>query len=227
MTMAADAVGDPLGQGSGPDALATVLVELHRQGAADADLLGLWFLEGLIERLPQQPPPVAAHIEAAAWDGVKRLRERLAQRPPTVPQGKGAVTPPARPLAALVAQLKRPHASHSADPAISSPDPAPAPLERFRDTWRKVDAVGQVDRALARAPANAGPLNPQRLMVQALDRLRQLSPDYLARLMTQLDALAWLDADQPDQAVAQTPKGAGAGSSKAGGGPRRPGRRRA
>ena len=44
----------------------------------------------------------------------------------------------------------------------------------------------------APVPEHLGPLNSQVLVARALQQLKDLAPDYLQRLLTQLDALAAL-----------------------------------
>jgi len=52
-------------------------------------------------------------------------------------------------------------------------------------------------------PEHLGPLNSQVLVTRALQQLQGLAPDYLQRLLTQLDTLAAL---APLQATAETEK---------------------
>lgn len=66
-------------------------------------------------------------------------------------------------------------------------------LAYFRDTWSKLHIDRQLAQALAEAPDNAGPLNSQRLMLQALQLMRETSPEYLARFMSHAEALLWLE----------------------------------
>lgn len=66
-------------------------------------------------------------------------------------------------------------------------------LRRFRETWSRISAEDQVDQAVVRGPENAGPLNSHMLVLRSLALMRQLSPDYLRRFLSHLDALLWLD----------------------------------
>ncbi|WP_290871826.1 DUF2894 domain-containing protein [Aquabacterium sp.] len=66
-------------------------------------------------------------------------------------------------------------------------------LQRFRDTWVRISAEDEIDKAIGRAPDNAGPLNSHMLVLRSLELMRGLSPAYLQRFMSQLDALLWLD----------------------------------
>lgn len=68
--------------------------------------------------------------------------------------------------------------------------------QRFAETWERLRAEVQVQRALERAPQNAGPLNPQRLMVETLARMGELSPHYLRRFLAHAETLLWLERAQ-------------------------------
>lgn len=73
-------------------------------------------------------------------------------------------------------------------------------LRGFRETWAKISAQNQLDKAVGRAPQNAGPLNSHLLVLRSLGLMRDLSPDYLRRFLSHLDALLWLE--QANQAPA-------------------------
>jgi hypothetical protein len=64
---------------------------------------------------------------------------------------------------------------------------------RFSETWSQLQSAQLVDKALQRAPENAGPFNPHRLMVRAMVTMRDLSPDCLHRFMQHADALLKLE----------------------------------
>jgi hypothetical protein len=64
---------------------------------------------------------------------------------------------------------------------------------RFRETWARISAETEVDKATHRAPENAGPLNAHHLVLRTLGLMRDLSPDYLRRFMGHAESLLWLD----------------------------------
>lgn len=99
------------------------------------------------------------------------------------------------PLTALLSDIAQPAA---ADVDEDSPGNSSAPgelksLRQFRATWSKLSVDRQLIEAMAQGPANAGPLNSHRLVLQSLELLRDLSPDYLNCFMSYADALLWLD----------------------------------
>lgn len=63
----------------------------------------------------------------------------------------------------------------------------------FRQAWARVNARQRVRQGQRQEPVNAGPLNPHKLAQRTLALVDQLSPDYLLRLVHQLDALMWLE----------------------------------
>ncbi len=71
-------------------------------------------------------------------------------------------------------------------------------LHRHRGTWTRLQLDLRVTQALAQVPDNAGPLNTQRLLNQALQLMRNAAPQYLQHLMAHAEALLWVDqARQP------------------------------
>jgi Protein of unknown function (DUF2894) len=66
-------------------------------------------------------------------------------------------------------------------------------LSYFRSTWSKLSADRRLTQSLAKVPENAGPLNSQHLVHRSLTLMRDLSPEYLNRFMSYVDALSWLD----------------------------------
>ncbi len=81
-------------------------------------------------------------------------------------------------------------------PAAGGPWPELRSAQRFRETWERLGAERQVQQAQARAPQNAGPLNPQRLMLETLARMGELSPHYLRRFIAHTETLLGLEQAQ-------------------------------
>lgn len=122
--------------------------------------------------------------------------------------------PPTSPLAELLAHIR----DHALPEAPSHPLHAPADaaprgelksVAYFQRTWSQLSVDQQLAQALAQVPDNAGPFNPQRLAVQALQRMRDTAPDYLRHMLIYLDGLIWLE--QAEAAGKAAPKSAGRG----------------
>jgi hypothetical protein len=115
-------------------------------------------------------------------------------------------SPSPSPLAELLAHIAHHNGAPSAPagpagPGARTPEAphsrqAPRELKAVRDyrsTWSRLSVQQRVQQALARVPDNAGPLNTQRLVHQLLHALHAASPPYLHRLVTQVEALLWLE----------------------------------
>lgn len=75
-------------------------------------------------------------------------------------------------------------------------------VRHFRVVWARITAENQIRQALARGPANAGPLNSHMLVLRCLKLMQSLSPEYLRRFLSHIEALLWLDqAHQLHQAT--------------------------
>ena len=95
------------------------------------------------------------------------------------------------PLAALVAHMAR-------------QQPPAGELKTVRDhrgTWAKLGVQQRLTQTLAQVPDNAGPLNTQRLMHQALSLMGETSPAYLQHFMAHVEALLALDQLSPPPAA--------------------------
>lgn len=77
----------------------------------------------------------------------------------------------------------------------------------FKDTWVKIHAERIVSDAIKQLPSHAGPLNSQRLAIQSLEAMRELSPEYLNRFVSYMDSMLWLEqAVQSIEAEAKNTK---------------------
>jgi hypothetical protein len=76
-------------------------------------------------------------------------------------------------------------------------------VRRFRRVWASGRSQDQLARASTRKPLNAGPLNSHALVLQALDLMQELSPDYLSHFLLHVESLQWLQAvrDAPPPVV--------------------------
>lgn len=93
---------------------------------------------------------------------------------------------------ALAALLE--HISQQASPSHSPPELKT--LRDFKSTWSRLSTNQRLKQSLAKVPGNAGPLNSHQLIHRSLTLMRDLSPDYLHRFMSYVDALSWVDQTQ-------------------------------
>lgn len=132
---------------------------------------------------------------------------------PTPPAGQATVSAPAAPasrpapsaarcrpgpLAELTARLNRAAGEGEALSSTAGLSAATAPaelksLQRDRAAWARLSVEQELQRALAQVPANPGPLNPHLLVLRSLRQLQALSPAYLARFVSQVETLIWLE----------------------------------
>lgn len=115
-------------------------------------------------------------------------------------------------LAELVDHIAR-HASSRRDGA------APNELKTlgyFRNTWSRLSAERRLTQSFAKVPQNAGPLNSHNLVHQALMLMRELSPEYLNRFMSHVDALLWIEQANSGNASASADAPRAEGGKKTG-----------
>lgn len=170
--------------------LQAAIEALRSEGKGRVDPVRLRHMDLIAQRLPQQTEAVRRVLAA-------RLRRWLDDVPAASPASLPAASRPvsARPPSPLRELTRRLTAdvapSHA--PIRAPRRPELKATQRFRETWARVAADRQVAQAFTRAPDNAGPLNSHLLVLRSLGVMRELSPDYLRRFMSHLDALQWLD----------------------------------
>ena len=151
------------GPGPGPGPLAALVAALAGEPAPDA-----------------LQPANAAHAASAASDSPNAP---AASRPRQAPAASRAASPSGQP----------PRPGSSAPRAERRSPPAELKSARLLGGgWARQAAQAQLHRAQATLPSQTGPLNSERLVLAALQRMQTLSPDYLARLLAQVEALRWL-----------------------------------
>ena len=198
-----------------------MLETLRAEGLQRHNPARFHYLEVLAQRLPGQPAAVqqvlAQRLEQAVATYAREARSATAAAAP------GTGVPPATAATSPLARLNRElRARTSAEPHAATTDPLHASagahlpdmksVRQFSEVWSKISAEQQVVQALHRGPENAGPLNSHKLVLRSLSLMRALSPDYLRRFMSQMDALLWLDqagTRAPAQAARTPRKGRG------------------
>ena len=197
--------------------------------SADGRALRQRHIEALSRRAALHQGPVRSLLDerlrvlqaaAAAEAGLHETSSRPNPNPnPSSPPG---------PLAGLLAHIARRSAQADESDALSTglnghSGTAASPGHRelravrdYRSTWSRLSVEQRVSQALARVPRNAGPLNTQRLVHQALSVLRDASPAYLHRLVLQVEALLWLEQlgqGAPGKTAKKKPRAGAAGAA--------------
>lgn len=178
-----------------------VLATLRQQGADRLDPIRFQRLQALAQRAQAQPAPVKRLLDAKLATALADYRQRIAQ---AETEGTGNAPQPdpatsASPLTELLQHIARHSQPATGDGASESTiQPAVQPTElksmrQFGDSWARLSVRQTVNQALASAPSNAGPLNSQALVLQALQLMRDTAPDYLVRFMAYADTLVWLE----------------------------------
>jgi hypothetical protein len=173
---------------SAAESLEARIHALRSKGPARADAVRLLQLQALSRRLAGQPSPVQALLRAKVEAALADIAQRIENAPAQV-----APRPAQRPAA-------------PAWPRARDASGELASATRFRRVWSRTRAQDSVSQAAAQRPANAGPLNSHVLVLQAMDRMAQLSPDYLRRFVAHAESLLWLEDVPTRSAAAATRK---------------------
>ncbi|MEJ8836085.1 DUF2894 domain-containing protein [Ramlibacter sp. AN1133] len=173
-------------------------------------------MEALARRLHAQPESVRTLLHEKLAAAVADYEQRVADAPA---RGAAAAAPAPAPAAAAAAAAVTPFAAlhaHLRDLAAARSAAAPpgeiasghelASARRFRQAWQASRTLQQVEQALERKPANAGPLNSHALVLQSLALMRALSPAYLRRFVGLAETLQWLEAARDPQPWPQPAK---------------------
>ena len=198
--MSSDAAGEgapaPLAPNTDPGA---ILDAWRARGEQGLDPVRFRFIEALARRASTHRGEARRILDdkvnrllAAYGEDLARCActNTTASRPGQAPRGV---------LAELVDHLARHSSSDGNGPLTSdvalglSSLPELKTLSYFRSTWSRLSANRRLRQSLATMPENAGPLNSQHLVHRSLTLMRELSPEYLHRFMSYVDALWWVD----------------------------------
>lgn len=216
-----------------PCGTAPQLQALRAEGAQQLDPVRFRYLEVLAQRAQAASGTVHNLLQDKLRRALAVYVERWQQQALTPAQATppGAAQPQASagPLAPLplrqLNHMLQAHWLQAATPDTQGalprllPDAPAQPemksLQRFRESWARLAAQEQVDRALGRGPDNPGPLNSHMLVLRALALMRDLSPDYLNRFLAHADTLLWLElAQAPGKRAAAPAKSTRKGRGK-------------
>lgn len=165
------------------EALAAYTADYEKARCNASDAMTL-----VASRFPEAADELQRLHAGGDFSGIRRLAARLEGR------CQGEL------LAGLVHYIDRlssdaEASAAAADNAVPRAGP-PAELKALRhhrSTWSQLGVDRQLTRSLAKAPENPGPLNSHLLVLRSLRRMQEISPAYLERFMSHVDALLWLD----------------------------------
>ena len=171
------------------EALEARLDRLRARGADTLDVLGWALIEALSRRVRYSPARARAAIARRLAHALEALEARLECAAAASPAASAHGQEVAGPLATLLAAF----GDAQLPPGGAAPPRELKTVRDFRRSWTRLHTERQLAQALTQAPENAGPLNSQHLLLQAMTRLKALSPDYLEAFIGYADALLWLE----------------------------------
>ena len=195
--------------------------DLREQGLAAVDPAGFHHLQTLARRAAELQGPARRFLDTRLAHALQRARGRLAIVSPAAAGGRAAepageraaavqVIAPLSPVSPLALLTRELHALHQAPgeelaaaaqraggerEARRAPAGELRALRAFKSTWSHLRDEQRLAQALAAVPPNAGPLNTQRLVLRALQQMRECSPGYFHRFVSHLETLQWLQLD--------------------------------
>ena len=177
---------------------------LRARGAERFDPVGLRFIEAMARRTATHRGNARQVLERrlarALADYGDRLdrsadaaRDAMARGTARFPESEDALRQRSRgPLTDLLTHIGHNATQNPSDAAVAHEVELKS-VKYFRSTWSRLSVDRQLTQALADAPENAGPLNSHFLVVQALARMRDISPQYTDQFLRHVDALFWLE----------------------------------
>jgi hypothetical protein len=172
------------------DAAAT-LEAWRAGGAAAVDPVRFRFIEALARRTAMHEGLARQLLDEKLAQAIAGYRERLERAGPQA--DARAVETSARDsgLAGLVALLSQ----HATQPGggHATAEPELKSVQLFRSTWARLSTNRWLTQSQAAVPENAGPLNSQQLLHRGLRLMHEVSPGYLNRFVSYVDALLWLE----------------------------------
>lgn len=176
------------------------LQTLREQGADQLSPVDFHYMEALARRMNDQPPAVRHLLEHKLTILLAAYQAQWEQTPRCIADAvDGGQAPEKTALGRLLQSMAQHMPEVVAETGMAPWAPVSMPrhelksVRQFRNTWSKLSAQKQVSQALGQAPKNAGPINSHMLVLRSLERMRDISPDYLNRFMSYADTLLCLD----------------------------------
>lgn len=191
---------------------------LRAEGLARLDPAGFHHLQTLARRAAVLKGPARRFLDERLAQGLRQARARLesadAEAPAWHRQAGAPLRPDFMPFGAapsllglltreLQAFMETPGSSvlamavraNGQGPDLTPPTGELRALRAFRGTWSRLRDEQRLAQALADVPANAGPLNTQRLVLRALQHMRECAPGYFHHFVSHLETLQCLQVE--------------------------------
>ena len=199
---------------------------LAAQGAAARAPLDWHFVTVLAQRTEAETGAVQARLAERLSQALARLDAQLSTAVQSANPVAGSASPlaalledmgaaPLAPAPATVASGQSPRTTPAATRNAPSPRPELKSVGRMRKTLSRLKVRQQVSQALAQPPQHAGPINSQMLVLRSLALMQDISPEYLHRFMSHVDALMTLEDAQRLPVPGQAPAKVGKATAKA------------
>jgi len=155
-------------------------------------------------RHPAAVPELQALIDTHKFSAAKRLAAGLDRRTAKTPLAElleglesrlqtADETSPRGPMSANLREQENTLIAADSCETAAPPAGELSSAQYFRELRQQRAAQDRVSRALQEAPEDSGPLNPQKLVIRSMLAMRDLSPGYLARFVSYVDTLFWLE----------------------------------
>jgi len=147
-------------------------------------------MTGVLELARQRRVEALARRASAHQGEARRLLDLKRQQLTQPPRRHAEATVSAAPHGALAQLLQHIERLGATGAELKT-------VQQHRSTWAQLHTDQRLHQALVQVPDNAGPLNTQRLLLQALTLMREASPPYLQHFMAHAETLLWLEATSP------------------------------
>lgn len=192
------------------DAAAT-LEAWRAGGAAAVDPVRFRFIEALARRTAAHEGLARQLLDEKLAQAIAAYREKLERTGQTADRPAAGSSARDSGLAGLVALLSQ-HAPQAEDGQDTTIEPELKSVQLFRSTWAQLSMHRWLTQSQAAVPENAGPLHSQQLLHRGLRLMHEVSPGYLNRFVSYIDALLWLE--QAHAAADPLPARAAAGRKR-------------
>ena len=191
-----------------------VALQKYQQDVAQAHAKAIKYVQLINQQFPEHSAVAHQYLVASNYRGLLELVQKL-QAKPAVVSSLSALTsellqggesfsqePKQETLDDILRQQESDLLHSLATVGVTSVNEKLSPagghgelksVRLFRESWSKIHSEQRLTKSINDAPASAGPLNEQRLMIRSLEMMQELSPKYLSRFVGYVDSLLWLE----------------------------------